>query len=150
MRSARFHLRNVRCCPVCRASVSRTVETCSPECSERLDDARDSIGWIRVKTSDLCAALSELEETLGLIQLKLEAQEQKLRGLSKNWTTLALEGRFAKANKLRRVALSTQRRVRRLSRELKPLYKRWEVLKPEVVHAEQELQELEAILRGNN
>jgi len=51
-------------------------ECCSPDCSERLDDARTSIGWIRVKTTDLRADLYELEENLGRVQLNLEKHER--------------------------------------------------------------------------
>lgn len=148
MRSAsRFRLASVRCCPVCRDAVSLQDECCSPDCSERLDDARSSIGWIRVKTTDLRADLYELEENLGRVQLNLEKHERLFARLDCGWWRAVYEGAFAKANLIGNLALRAEKRLKRLGKLLRPLEKRWKVLKPKVVDSERELAELETILR---
>ncbi len=149
MRSvSRFRSASVRCCPVCRRdAVGSQDECCSPICSERLDDARTSIGWIRVQTTDLRADLYELEENLGRVQLKLEKVERLFARLDTGWWRAVGRGAFAKANAIGTLARATEKRLRRLAKLHRPLEKKWKVLKPKVVESERELEELETILR---
>ena len=145
-RASRFRISDRRC-PVCLVPVRRTFECCSNQCSEELEDARTSHGWLRVQHGDLTANLAELEERLGLIQLKLERNELKAKTFGPTWSRLVSSGLFGKANRLRRLALKTFRKVSRLSQLLQPLDQQWKVLKEEWHHSEQELARIEAILQ---
>lgn len=146
-RASRFRFADAPRCPVCSFPLSPLVECCSTECSEELEDARDNIGWLRVRNADRCAELFELEEKLGPIQLKLEGEERRLERLSSEWTRVVTEGRFARANQLRQVAVRSRRTAKRLSKLLDPLDRKWKVLKEETIHSERELKRMESILR---
>lgn len=144
--NSRLSSASVRSCPVCRTTVSPLIECCSTRCSETLDDARASIGWEQLQYNQLSAEFGELEEKVGLIQLKLEKQEQLLARLEQRWLRSVGALALRRANSIRILALRAQKKIRRLAKLFKPLDKRWKVFKSEVADSKRKLDELKAIL----
>ena len=137
----------VRQCPVCNLGHEKHNQVCCSEsCDERLEDARVSIGWLRIVNTNLWSELHELQERLGRVQVKLEKAEAASARLALSWQVSVYEGFFERANKLGDRGSKANRQVFALLCKFKPLEKRWKKLVKNCRESSLEVRELEAII----
>ena len=139
-------------CPVCSSKkptiCSQGFQCCSKACLEVVVDAKENIHWLRVKDSDLHAELHELQEKFGRMELRYRRLLIKLQKAGKKWSDFAsAAAEFGEIWWAEEIERKVSARMLKLHFRHRQLDKRWRILKEAVLSSEQEIAELEAILR---
>lgn len=143
----RFTPSGYRRCVVCSVSMWRHDKSCcSDKCVQKLEDARDSVGWLQISNANLHEELHTIQEKLGRTQLALEKTERLRRRLSRVWCRLVVQTLFGAANRISRRARSAERKALYLHKRWKPLERAWRKLVRQVEHSDRELSEVYEIL----